>query len=67
MNTALQELIEYLKETYTETIGEPAIKKAQSLLPKEKEDIMNAYTKGYTDLGKRLEHNDNYFSNTFNQ
>ena len=66
MNTALNELIKFLKETYTETIGEPAIRKAQSLLPKEKEDIMKAFQNGYNnsnvDSGKIPEQ---YFSKTF--
>lgn len=33
--TAITLMLEFLKETYTETIGEPAIRKATELLAKE--------------------------------
>jgi len=79
--TALQELIEFLKETYTETIGEPAIRKATELLETEKTQIVEAHvaiTKAgliyeenytYTEDDERLirQQAETYFNQTYKQ
>jgi hypothetical protein len=77
MNTPMQELIEQLKEYYdlelkvSGTKNEPilwAIGKAQALLKKEKEVIVNAVKKGwdYNEEGLVQWMGETYYNETFN-
>lgn len=63
MKTALQELIEWMEEQYYPAMYEDAIDKATELLEKEKEQIEEAYDKGF---GK-FKSAEQYFNETFNQ
>jgi hypothetical protein len=73
MKTAMQELLEWHRKSmrsYSETN-----KMIEALLEKEKEQIVNAYNRGYKacDLDEALEINktmfsgDRYYNNTYNQ
>lgn len=74
--TAMQELIDYLKEldshighktTYTDGLH-ASINKAQQLLEKEKEQIMNDYKNGFEDgCNMTQEFNVLYFEETYKQ
>lgn len=70
--TALQELIKHL-ERYEEVLGVTAtfVKgKAQSLLPKERQDIIDGFDKGSEQiLGQRITniYGEDYFTQTFKQ
>ncbi len=63
--TALQELIEFVKNMeYHYTGLDNVLSKAQSLLPKERQDIKDAYDEGGACVVPDFE---NYFTQTFNQ
>lgn len=81
-NTALMELIEYL-EKYKDVIGGTSvmiIDKCKALLPKERQDIEDAYNQGdedgyhftgsvsdYESAGRGKQAAANYFTQTFKQ
>ena len=68
-NTALQEFIDYINKDFEWFVKNSPdygvmpklLKKATELLPKERQQIIDAYENG-TDLGD----SENYFTNTFN-
>jgi hypothetical protein len=68
MKTPLQELIEKLNNVKpTEFCSIETIKEwAESLLEKEKEQIMDAYDAGWSDGVHSIDLNDEYYYETFN-
>ena len=69
MKTAIQELIEWLNDypTNVPTIHKSAvISKAESMLEKEKEQIMDAYDEGWSDGFDDKDLNSEYYNETFN-
>jgi hypothetical protein len=68
MKTPLQELIEKLNNVKpTEFCSIETIKEwAESLLEKEKEQIMDAYDAGWSDGVHSIDLNDEYYFETFN-
>jgi hypothetical protein len=68
MQTTLQELISELKsiESY-DSIVQGIIKRAESKLKKEKEQIMDSYLQGSFDDGPNITNSEQYYNQTFNQ
>ena len=68
MKTAMQELIDKLNNVKpTEFCSIETIKEwAESLLEKEKEQIMDAYDAGWSDGVHSIDLNDEYYFETFN-
>jgi len=73
MKTAIQELIERIKQFKYSEINEQAwdaydsvMDLAESLLEKEKEQIMDAYDAGWSDGVHSIDLNDEYYYETFN-
>jgi hypothetical protein len=68
MKTAMQELIDKLNNVKpTEFCSIETIKEwAESLLEKEKEQIMDAYDAGWSDGVHSIDLNDEYYYETFN-
>jgi IS1 family transposase len=73
MKTAIQELIERIKQFKYSEINEQAwdaydsvMDLAESLLEKEKEQIMDAYDSGWSDGVHSIDLNDEYYFETFN-
>jgi hypothetical protein len=68
MKTAMQELIDKLNNVKpTEFCSVETIKEwAESLLEKEKEQIMDAYDAGWSDGVHSIDLNDEYYFETFN-
>jgi len=76
MKTAMQELIDYMKEYNMILVKEgiepnPSVQmlqhKAKKLLEKEKEQIEVAYSQGYGDGVQEPNPNDDYYNQTYNQ
>jgi hypothetical protein len=69
MKTAMQELIEYFNERpeYDKTSeGYEIIEKSKQLLEKEKEQIINAHTEGYSNYDSEMTSIE-YYNQTYNQ
>ena len=73
MKTALQELIEWMKDQYYPAMYEDEIlKKATELLEKEREQIENAHANGIHDAsacinGEKFKTSEEYYNETFKQ
>ena len=71
--TAMQELIEWIEREKLESLGElthsEIIEKATELLAKEKEQIVDAYNEGYTDMKHNVDicSAETYFNQTYKQ
>lgn len=65
MKTAMQELIEWVEERFSNPHQTEVFKKANELLEKEKEQIMKAYCDGFDELLPF--HENDYYNQTYNQ
>ena len=66
MKTAMQELIEHI-ESNEIVYNKALILKLKELLKKEKEQIIEAYSWGYSDGVQEPNPNDDYYNQTYNQ
>ena len=67
MKTAMQELISELKRIDDYPMIRFVIRTANDLLEKEKEQIIEAYSWGYSDGVQEPNPNDDYYNQTYNQ
>ena len=66
MKTAIQELLENLQKQFNEQTH-PIRIDATYFLEKEKEQIIDAYSEGYSDGVQEPNPNDEYYNQTYNQ
>ena len=69
MKTAMQELIQwYQNEHFVKTpFNIQLLNKLESLLEKEKEQIMEAWYNGFDELRPFVDHSEEYYNKTYNQ
>jgi hypothetical protein len=69
MKTAMQEMLEWTRKTFPMDLDTPRMieDKIESLLEKEKEQIIQAHGLKYYDIGEVTITGENYYNQTYNQ